>query len=221
MFTEEQQFFFNTPLYHTVWSAQLRQCAFMLGSVAHLAVYKLLMKCRCTGEDPPSTDEPWIGMCRGAVASSSQKLLAGIVERVVLLFFIFLLTLFFFFVKWFIGSLCMNLKMCIIPGHKISLFAGTWVVSVGAGFGCSGCLVCTEVISRVNFLCMHYLPHLSLDTQRIGNFDRCLAADWFQMTRADRYQSLSLLLLLLPKAGIYLTASSQDATTLSCFTKVA
>lgn len=54
MFTEEQHFFFNTPFYHAVWSAELRQCAFTLGSGAHLAVYKVLTKCRCAGEEPPS-----------------------------------------------------------------------------------------------------------------------------------------------------------------------
>lgn len=47
-------FFFNTPFYHAVWSAELRQCAFTLGSGAHLAVYKVLTKCRCAGEEPPS-----------------------------------------------------------------------------------------------------------------------------------------------------------------------
>lgn len=69
---------------------------------------------------------------------------------------------FFFFAKWLIRSLCLTLEIYTILGHKVCLFAGTWVVSVGAGFGYSGCLVCRESISRLDFLCMHHLPQLSL-----------------------------------------------------------
>lgn len=48
----------------------------MLGSVAHLAVYKLLTKCRCAEEEPPST-KPRASMLQGATACNLQQLTAG------------------------------------------------------------------------------------------------------------------------------------------------
>lgn len=48
----------------------------MLGSVAHLAVYELLTKCRCAEEEPPST-KPRALMLQGATACNLQQLIAG------------------------------------------------------------------------------------------------------------------------------------------------
>lgn len=70
---------------------------------------------------------------------------------------------FFSVLTWFLGSLCLALKIHIIHGHKVCcLFGRKQAVSLAMVFGCPGCITCTGSIFRADFLFMHDLSQLSL-----------------------------------------------------------
>lgn len=85
---------------------------------------------------------------------------------------------FFSVLAWFIGSLCLVLKMHITHGRKACLFAGKRAVSVAVVVGCSGCIACTGSVFRADFLFMHDLCCLSLGYPKILG---ALTDTWLQI----------------------------------------